>query len=79
MSTAIDERVDTAPASTGDDRPSIAHCYCWPCNKGLEVATSMCGFGQKSSVELRMHLGAEKQLCVLCAEMMPQACPECGS
>ena len=60
-------------------KPPVAHCYCFPCNRGRDVAVSVCGEGRKPVAALRMTWPPGTQVCVICAEMENQACPRCGS
>ena len=79
MSTQTIEHVDTTPASTDGDRPDVEHVYCGPCNATVRVAVSMCGGQQVDTLALGpAEWSADKQACIVCAEMLDEPCPRCG-
>lgn len=68
-----------APVEAEDDRPNVAHVYCKPCNTGHELWASMCGCHQEPSRQMGHDWPAEAQRCVVCAEMIDEPCPRCGT
>ena len=78
MSTETVERT----AATDTDRPAVAHAWCTCYERdGIDPIPSLCGQSSRKHTPEATSWPADKQACVLCAELAANntPCPRCGS